>query len=30
VRPASTMLGVAGFVGPEYLVEIEVEAITSS
>jgi enamine deaminase RidA (YjgF/YER057c/UK114 family) len=30
VRPASTMLGVAGFVGPEYLVEIEAEAITSS
>jgi enamine deaminase RidA (YjgF/YER057c/UK114 family) len=30
VRPASTMLGVAGFVGPEYLVEIEAEAIASS
>jgi len=29
VRPASTMLGVAGFVGPEYLVEIEAEAIAS-
>ena len=29
VRPASTMLGVAGFVGPEYLVEIEAEAILS-
>jgi len=30
VRPASTMLGVAGFVSPEYLVEIEAEAIASS
>jgi enamine deaminase RidA (YjgF/YER057c/UK114 family) len=30
IRPASTMLGVAGFVSPEYLVEIEAEAITSS
>ena len=30
VRPASTMVGVAGFVGPEYLVEIEAEAIASS
>ena len=30
VRPASTMLGVAGFVGPEFLVEIEAEAIASS
>ena len=30
VRPASTMLGVAGFVGPEYLVEIEAEAIASA
>ena len=29
VRPASTMLGVAGFVSPEFLVEIEAEAITS-
>jgi enamine deaminase RidA (YjgF/YER057c/UK114 family) len=29
VRPASTMLGVAGFVSPEYLVEIEAEAIAS-
>ena len=27
VLPASTMLGVAGFVGPEFLVEIEAEAI---
>jgi enamine deaminase RidA (YjgF/YER057c/UK114 family) len=27
VRPASTMLGVAGFVGPGFLVEIEVDAI---
>jgi enamine deaminase RidA (YjgF/YER057c/UK114 family) len=30
VRPASTMLGVSAFVGPEYLVEIEAEAIASS
>ena len=30
VRPASTMLGVAGFVSPEFLVEIEAEAIISS
>ena len=29
VRPASTMLGVAGFVGPEFLVEIEAEAIVT-
>ncbi len=29
VRPASTMLGVAGFVGPEFLVEIEAEAIVA-
>jgi len=28
VRPASTMVGIAGLVGPEYLVEIEVEALT--
>ena len=28
--PASTMLGVAGFVGPEYLVEIEAEAPLST
>ena len=27
VRPASTMIGIAGLVGPEFLVEIEVEAI---
>ncbi len=27
VRPASTMLGVSGFVGPGFLVEIEVDAI---
>jgi enamine deaminase RidA (YjgF/YER057c/UK114 family) len=26
-RPASSMIGVAGFVGPDFLVEIEVEAI---
>ena len=30
VRPASTMLGVSAFFGPEYLVEIEAEAIASS
>ena len=30
VRPASTMLGVAGFVGPGYLVEIEADAVASS
>ena len=30
VRPASTMLGVAGSVSPEFLVEIEAEAITST
>jgi enamine deaminase RidA (YjgF/YER057c/UK114 family) len=29
VRPASTMLGVSAFVGPEYLVEIEAEAIAT-
>jgi enamine deaminase RidA (YjgF/YER057c/UK114 family) len=29
VRPASTMVGVAGFVGPEFLVEIEAEAIVA-
>jgi enamine deaminase RidA (YjgF/YER057c/UK114 family) len=29
VRPASTMLGVAGFVGPDFLVEIEVDAIVA-
>jgi enamine deaminase RidA (YjgF/YER057c/UK114 family) len=29
VRPASTMIGIAGLVGPEYLVEIEVEAIVA-
>jgi enamine deaminase RidA (YjgF/YER057c/UK114 family) len=28
-RPASTMVGVAGFVGPEFLVEIEAEAIVA-
>ena len=27
VRPVSTMVGIAGLVGPEFLVEIEVEAI---
>ena len=27
VRPASTMLGVSGFVDPAYLVEIEVDAV---
>jgi len=27
VLPASTMLGVAGFVGPDFLVEIEAEAL---
>ncbi len=30
VRPVSTMVGVAGLVGPEFLVEIEVEAIVAS
>jgi enamine deaminase RidA (YjgF/YER057c/UK114 family) len=29
VRPASTMLGVTGFVGPGFLVEIEVDAIVA-
>ena len=29
VLPASTMIGVAGFVGPDFLVEIEAEAIVS-
>jgi enamine deaminase RidA (YjgF/YER057c/UK114 family) len=29
VLPASTMLGVAGFVGPDFLVEIEVDAIVA-
>jgi enamine deaminase RidA (YjgF/YER057c/UK114 family) len=27
VRPVSTMVGIAGLVGPEFLVEIEVEAV---
>lgn len=27
VRPASSMIGVAGFVGPAFLVEIEVDAL---
>ena len=30
VRPVSTMIGIAGLVGPEFLVEIEVEAIVAS
>ncbi len=30
VRPAATMVGIAGLVGPEFLVEIEVEAIVAS
>ena len=30
VRPVSTMVGIAGLVGPEFLVEIEVEAIVAS
>ena len=30
IRPASTMVGVAGFVGPEFLVEIEAEAIVTN
>jgi len=30
VRPASTMLGIVGLVGPEFLVEIEAEAIAST
>jgi enamine deaminase RidA (YjgF/YER057c/UK114 family) len=29
VRPVSTMVGIAGLVGPEFLVEIEVEAIVA-
>jgi len=29
VLPTSTMIGIAGLVGPEFLVEIEVEAIAS-
>jgi enamine deaminase RidA (YjgF/YER057c/UK114 family) len=29
VRPVSTMIGIAGLVGPEFLVEIEVEAIVA-
>ncbi len=29
VRPVSTMVGVAGLVGPQFLVEIEVEAIVA-
>ncbi len=29
VRPVSTMVGIAGLVGPEFIVEIEVEAIVS-
>jgi enamine deaminase RidA (YjgF/YER057c/UK114 family) len=29
IRPAATMVGVAGFVSPEMLVEIEAEAIIS-
>ena len=29
VLPASTMVGIAGLVGPEYLVEIEVEALVA-
>jgi enamine deaminase RidA (YjgF/YER057c/UK114 family) len=30
VRPVSTMVGIAGLVSPEFLVEIEVEAIVAS
>ena len=30
VRPTSTMVGIAGLVGPEFLVEIEVDAIVAS
>jgi enamine deaminase RidA (YjgF/YER057c/UK114 family) len=30
VLPVSTMIGIAGLVGPEFLVEIEVEAIVAS
>jgi enamine deaminase RidA (YjgF/YER057c/UK114 family) len=29
VRPVSTMIGIAGLVGPDFLVEIEVEAIVA-
>jgi enamine deaminase RidA (YjgF/YER057c/UK114 family) len=29
VKPVSTMIGIAGLVGPEFLVEIEVEAIVA-
>jgi len=29
IRPTSTMIGIAGLVGPEFLVEIEVEAIVA-
>jgi enamine deaminase RidA (YjgF/YER057c/UK114 family) len=29
VRPASTMVGIAGLVGPDFLVEIEVEALAA-
>ena len=27
VRPVSTMVGIAGLVGPDFLVEIEVDAV---
>ena len=30
VRPTSTMVGISGLVGPEFLVEIEVDAIVAS
>jgi enamine deaminase RidA (YjgF/YER057c/UK114 family) len=30
IRPASTMVGIAGLIGPGYLVEIEVDALDSS
>ena len=30
IRPVSTMIGIAGLVGPEFLVEIEVEAIVAT
>jgi enamine deaminase RidA (YjgF/YER057c/UK114 family) len=30
IRPVSTMVGIAGLVGPEFVVEIEVEAIVAS
>ena len=29
VRPASTMVGISGLVGPDFLVEIEVDAVLS-